>query len=65
MIGFGVLLLAVCAYGLATTSSGPQLVVPQKNLTIDDLTPGQPVTVSFVLRNTSGRPMRALGLSEC
>lgn len=65
LMGLGVLLLAVFAYGLASTPCGPQLAVPEKNLTLNDLTPSQLVTVSFVLHNSGRLPMRVVGLAEC
>lgn len=65
LIGLGVLLLAVFAYSFATADSGPRLAIPEKDLTLTDLTPGAPVAVSFVLHNSGRLPMRAVGLAEC
>jgi hypothetical protein len=60
----GLTLLGLAAYSYLTASPGPQLVVLQTDLELDDCTAGQQ-TVVVPIHNHSGRAIRVLGWSEC
>lgn len=66
LIGLGVLLLAAFTYCFAGEEPpGQRLAIPEKAPALDGLPPGQPVDVTFVLRNTGRLPLRVVGLAEC
>jgi hypothetical protein len=64
------LLVGLAAVGSAAylgfaPPAGPALVVPETEIHVPECTPGQAVGVMVRLENTSGRPIRVLGLVPC
>ena len=61
----GVLLLGFGAYSYFASPSDPGLVVPNTDIQLADLTPGEKTEVLISLENKSGRPIRVVGLGQC
>jgi hypothetical protein len=60
----GLTLLGLSAYSYLAASTGPQVIVLQTDLELDDFPVGQQAVVVPV-HNHSRRPIRVLGWSEC
>ncbi len=61
----GFLLIGLAGYTYFASASGPGLVVPDTDIQVGDLTPGEETEVLIALENQSGRPIRVLGLVQC
>jgi hypothetical protein len=61
----GFLLIGLAGYSYFASPSGPGLVVPDTDIQVADLTPGEETEVLIALENISGRPIRVLGLGQC
>lgn len=61
----GACLLAVAAFSYFSPPSGPALEDLQTNVEVPDCTVGEKREVTLRLHNSSGRPLRVLGLALC
>jgi hypothetical protein len=62
---FSVVLFGLAAYAYFAPAAGPSLAVAATEIDVPDCAPGRETEVAVRMENTSGKPMRILGLAEC